>query len=400
MTVTAIRRRLMPSSARSGRAATRVPGVDPWLSGLTLMLLALGLLMVTTASMPFAEKVYGNPLYFVWKQAVYVMVGMWLAWLMTRVRMEYLEQLSPVLLGIGFLLLFLLFVPGLGVEVNGSRRWLNLLVIRLQPSELMKLFMVLYIAGYIARHQQVVRGSLRGFLLPMVVTGLACLFFLVQPDFGASVVLAATVMVMLFLAGTRLSNFLLPAGAIVLGFALLATGKSYRLERLTSFLEPWEHQFDSGFQLTQALIAFGRGEWFGVGLGNSVQKLHYLPESHTDFVLAILAEELGLIGMLAVLIVYGLLLWRMFRVADVASRRKAVFSAMTVYGVTVWMAGQMLINVGVNMGVLPTKGLTLPLMSYGGSSIVVMCCAVAMVMRVDIENRLAGSRAGNGGKGR
>lgn len=383
---------------RDGRAV--YAGVDPWLAGLAMFLLATGLLMVTTSSLAFAEKNYNDPFYFVWKQAIYIAVGLGLGWAVTRIRMDYWARLTPLLIGMGFLLLIMVLIPGLGIEVNGSRRWLGLVVFRLQPSELMKLILIMYVAGYVARHGRAATQTLKGFLVPVSVAGVACILFLQQPDFGASVVVMATVMVMLFLAGCRLRHFIPPGVLVLVSFLFLAMGESYRLQRLTSFMEPWADPYDTGFQLTQALIAFGRGEWLGVGLGNSVQKLHYLPESHTDFVLAILGEEFGLLGMLALLLVYTLLLWRMFAVADAARARGRVFAALTVYGIAIWMAGQMLINVGVNMGVLPTKGLTLPLMSYGGSSIVVMCVATALVIRTDMENRFSGMQARRRGGGK
>ncbi len=363
--------------------------VDVFLLAAILFLLGMGLLMVGTASMPLAEQKFGSPFYFLQKQFIYIVLGLSLAWILSRVSTVHWQKLAPWLLLAGLLLLVLVLLPGLGTLLNGSRRWLDLRIISLQPSELMKWLLVLYVADYCARRLHELRSTLAGFFKPVMLAALVVLLLLLEPDFGAAVVVLTTVLGMLFLAGARLRYFLGVLGLVLCGGAALVLAAPYRLERVTRFLDPWADPFDSGFQLTQALIAFGRGGWFGVGLGNSVQKLLYLPEPHTDFVLAIVAEELGLFGLLVIIGAFGLLLVRMFMVATQAQRRQAAFSANVVYGIAIWFGIQVLINIGVNMGLLPTKGLTLPLMSYGGSSIVVMCMAVALVVRVDMENRLA-----------
>ena len=262
-------------------------------------------------------------------------------------------------------------------------------MIRLQSSELMKLFLIMYISDYVARRPDEVRQTFAGFFKPFAVAAVASFLLLMEPDFGATVVILGTVLCMLFVAGARIRYFMAIFTVAVFSGAALVWTAPERMQRITGFLDPWADPFDSGFQLTQALIAFGRGEWFGVGLGNSVQKLLYLPEPHTDFVLAILAEELGLVGLVVIVAMFALLLMRMFIIATEAQHREAAFSTNAVFGIAIWFGIQFLINVGVNMGVLPTKGLTLPLMSYGGSSIVVMCIAAAFVLRVDMENRLA-----------
>ena len=280
-------------------------------------------------------------------------------------------------------------MPGVGRAVNGSVRWLNLGPISFQVSEVAKFAVIIYLSGYMVRHADALRHEVLGFLRPVMLLGLVGALLLKEPDFGAAVVLLSTAMAMMFLAGVPLSQFIGLLMVFACATAILAVSAPYRLERLTSFLDPWADQFDSGYQLTQALIAFGRGEWFGVGLGASVQKLFYLPEAHTDFLFAVLAEELGLIGGLAVLVLYVLLVWRGMRIGFCAHRQGDLFGGYTAYGLTLWIGIQALINVGVNAGVLPTKGLTLPLMSYGGSSIVIVCMAIGVLLRIDFETRRA-----------
>lgn len=375
------------------------PGVDTVLLVSLLFLLGMGLLMVATSSMPLAQKDYGDPLFFLRKQLLYVVIGLVLAALVLQVKISYWQKLSPLLLFAGFVLLLILLVPGMGVSVNGSTRWINLGLFRLQPSEMVKLILVVFMAGYIARRQAELQNSFSGFLKPLLLVGLVCALLLQQPDFGTTVVATFTVVAMLFLAGARLTYFIAVMMPMVVGFVFLVLNSPYRMERLTAFMDPWQDPFNSGFQLTQALIAFGRGEWFGMGLGQSVQKQLLLPEPHTDFVLAIVAEELGFIGLMVIVVAYFLVVWRIFRIASQAERLGSVFRSYAVAGIGIWIGFQVLISLGVNMGVLPTKGLTLPMMSYGGSSMVVMCVAAAFVMRADIENRLACMQAKSNAKG-
>ncbi|MCK5479527.1 MAG: putative lipid II flippase FtsW, partial [Gammaproteobacteria bacterium] len=308
-----------------------------------------------------------------------------------------LARMAPALLLLSFALLLLVLVPGVGVEVNGAVRWLNVGLFRLQVSEPAKLLFIIYLAGYLARHGEEVRTHFSGFLKPLGLLAIAAVLLLIEPDFGATVVLAATVMGMIFMAGVRLPQFagMLGAGGLLLGG--LAVSSPYRLERLTTFMNPWADPFDSGFQLTQSLMAIGSGEWLGVGLGSSVQKLFYLPEAHTDFVFAVLAEELGLLGVCIVIALYVLLVWRAFIVATQAAKADNLFASYLSYGIGIWFGLQSFVNIGVNMGLLPTKGLTLPLMSYGGSSMIVMSVAVALLLRVDHETRsTAGGLSANG----
>ncbi len=367
--------------ARHGRFT-----LDPWLLGAVLTLLALGLVMVASASIAIAERQTGQPFYYFWRQALFVAAGLFAGMLVLRARLVYWERLGPALLLLGLVLL--VAVLGLGREINGSTRWLNLGLFNLQPSELVKLFIVVYLAGYLVRRGEEVRRSVKGFLKPMLLVALIGALLLAEPDFGATAVITATVLGMMFLGGVRLWQFGVLFAGILGAAATLVLTAPYRMARLTSFVDPWADPFDSGFQLTQALIAFGRGEWFGVGLGGSVQKLFYLPEAHTDFLFAVLAEELGLMGVLAVVGLFGLLVWRAFLIGRRAQQAGSDFAAYLSYGLGLWLGMQAFINLGVNMGVLPTKGLTLPLMSYGGSSIVVTCMACALLLRVSHEHPL------------
>jgi cell division protein FtsW len=358
--------------------------LDVWLLGITLLLIALGLVMVMSASVSIAERQMGDSFYFFWKQLTFVAVGLLTGYSILHVRLVYWERLGSylILIGIGLLVTVLL----LGREVNGSVRWLAMGPFNLQPSELIKLFAVVYLAGYLVRRGDEVRNSIKGFLKPMAIVGVIGGLLLMEPDFGAAVVITATVLGMMFLAGVRLWQFGALFSIILALLAALAISSPYRVERLTSFVNPWANPFDSGYQLTQALIAFGRGEWLGVGLGGSVQKLFYLPEAHTDFLFAVLAEELGLLGAVIVIMLFAVLVWRAFVIGRSAMQDSNYFGAYLSFGIGLWLGLQAFINLGVNMGVLPTKGLTLPLMSYGGSSIVVTCMACALLLRVSHEH--------------
>ncbi|MFQ5488976.1 MAG: putative lipid II flippase FtsW [Gammaproteobacteria bacterium] len=366
-------------------AGQQAAGGDRVLWGAAAVLFVLGLVMVASSSLDIAERSYGQPFHYVLRQLAYAAVALLLGYGILRVPLRFLERVSAPLLLLGMGLLLLVLIPGIGREVNGSARWLHLGLFNLQPSELMKLFMVLYLAGYLVRRGEEVRSAVSGFAKPMVVLALVCLLLLAEPDFGAAAVLMATAMGMMFLGGVRLWQFAVLILGVGLAGAALAVSSPYRLERITAFLNPWADPFASGFQLTQALIAFGRGEWLGVGLGNSIQKLFYLPEAHTDFLFAVLAEELGLVSALLVIALFSIIVWRAFRIARRAERVGAAFAAYVAYGCGMWIGVQAFINIGVNMGVLPTKGLTLPLMSYGGSSLIVSCVVIALLQRVALE---------------
>jgi cell division protein FtsW len=368
-----------------GFSTVRLSELDPVLAMVTITLLALGLVMVASASISVAERSLSNPFYYFQRQSIFVVLGLLAAFVVYRIRLVQWEKSGMALLGFALFLLVLVLIPGIGKSVNGSTRWISLGMFNLQVSEVVKLFMLIYVAGYLVRHGDAVRTSLLGFIKPMLLVGLAGLLLMLEPDFGATVVLMGTVLSMTFLGGVRFiqfASFLLMFGAAAV---MLIVTSPYRMERLTSFMNPWADPFDSGFQLTQSLIAVGRGGWFGTGLGGSVQKLFYLPESHTDFLFAILAEEFGFAGVCTVIVLFGVLFWRAFRIGKMAENSGNRFAAYMAYGIGVWLAMQATINIGVNMGLLPTKGLTLPLMSYGGSSLIVVCMAIGLLMRIHQE---------------
>lgn len=365
---------------------------DPILIGTIIALLALGLMMVTSASIAIAARRLGDPFHYTLHQGICMLVGLVGALLIATFPIKIWYRLAGVMMVGALISLVLVLIPGVGRVVNGSARWLNFGFTAIQVSEFCKLAVIIYLSSYVVRHRQALKQKISGFIRPMALLSLVGALLILEPDFGATVVILMTSLSMLFLAGVPLWQFmaLLLVVASVLG--AVAISAPYRLERLTSFLDPWAVQFDSGYQLTQALIAFGRGEWFGVGLGSSVQKLFYLPESHTDFVFAVLAEELGLVGALMTLGLYILFVWRGMMIGLHAERRDDRFAAFVSYGISFWVGLQTLINIGVNAGVLPTKGLTLPFLSYGGSSVLVVCIAMGLLVRVDYENRLARSR--------
>jgi cell division protein FtsW len=360
---------------------------DTWLVLAAAGLILLGLLMVASASIVISERQYGDAFHYLWRQVIFLGFGVICGYVVLRIPTEKLEHYSPILLMFAVVALVLVLIPGLGREVNGSSRWLGVGFLGIQVSEVAKLFAVLYVAGYLNRHFEEVRKQLTGFIKPMGILAVLAVLLLLEPDFGSTVVLSTTILGMLFLAGVRLRIFVVVAiGALAL-FALLAISSPYRLARLTTFVNPWQHQYGSGYQLTQSLIAFGRGGLTGVGLGNSIQKWFYLPEAHTDFLFAVLAEELGLIGILLVLVLFSLLVYRGFMIGRAAFKKDRFFNAYVAYGFSIWIGFQALINMGVNAGLLPTKGLTLPFMSYGGSSLLVMCIVLAILFRIDFENR-------------
>ncbi|HET7396097.1 MAG TPA: putative lipid II flippase FtsW [Gammaproteobacteria bacterium] len=363
------------------------PGPDRLLLTLAAVILLFGLVMVASASISLADKVTGNPFYYLERQILYSLVGIAGATLAYYLPLSLWRRTGFLLLVFAFVLLAVVLVPGIGRHVNGSIRWVVMGPFRLQVSEPARLLILMYIAGYIVRRQDELRHGFKGVLKPMLLLGAALLLLLAEPDFGAAMVLIASAMGMLFFGGARLRDFaiFLVLGAV--GFVLLTVTSPYRLERLTGFLNPWSDPFDSGFQLTQSLIAIGRGQFFGVGLGESVQKLFYLPEAHTDFLFAVMAEEFGLFGSLLVIGLYLAFTWRAVVIARRAAAKQQMFAAYLAFGLGLWIGLQAFINIGVNMGLLPTKGLTLPLMSYGGSSLIVMCTAVGLILRVDRETR-------------
>jgi cell division protein FtsW len=359
--------------------------LDPVLIGIVLSILLLGLVMVASASISIASQHGGDPFSYVKSQLILALGGMVAALLLAMVPTELLQKYATVLLIIAGVLLVAVLIPGIGHEVNGARRWLRLAGFNLQASEVARVLVLTWVAAYSVRRADELQNSLGGLVRPLGVTALFSALLLVEPDFGAATVLFATAFGVLFLAGAQLRWVLVCVIGAGAAFGLLMVSEGYRVQRLLSFLDPWAHKYDSGFQLTQSLIAIGRGEWFGVGLGESVQKLFYLPEAHTDFLFAVLAEELGLMGVLATLLLFLALVWRVLHIARLAANAGLAFQAALAASFGLWVGIQALINIGVNTGVLPTKGLTLPLMSYGRSSLLVTLAWLGLVLRVHHE---------------
>jgi cell division protein FtsW len=350
-------------------------------------LTGLGLVMVGSASISIADRQTGDPFHYLILQGLTIVFGVVLGLIAIRLPLATWEKLGPALLLASIGLLAIVLIPGLGRTVNGSTRWLHLGPINVQVSEIAKFAIVVYLSGYLVRRGEEVRTTVAGFLKPMAVVAVLGLFLLAEPDFGTTVVIAATALGLMFLGGVRLWLFGVLVVGCIAAFAFLAVSSPYRLERLTAFTNPWADPFNSGYQLTQALIAFGRGDFLGVGLGGSVQKLFYMPEAHTDFLFAVLAEELGLLGVVVVIGLFSFFVWRAFQIGARAARAGIAFGSHLAFGIGLWLGMQAFINMGVNMGLLPTKGLTLPFMSYGRSSVIVVCVAVALLLRVDHEVR-------------
>lgn len=363
---------------------------DRSLAWAALILAALGLVMVYSASIATAESsgyAGHNPAWFLIRHAVFLAVALAGALVVFLFPARFWQQAAPWLFIGAVALLVVVLMPGLGREVNGARRWLALPLFNLQPSELMKLGVVLYAADYTVRKHAVLKSFKRGLLPMLAVMLLVSWLLLREPDFGALVVIAASAFGILFLGGMNGRHFIALVGMLAAGFGLLVASSPYRMQRIFGYMDPWSDPFGRGYQLSHALIAFGRGEWLGVGLGASVEKLHYLPEAHTDFLLAVTAEELGFAGVLLVIVLFGWIVQRAFAIARQAAQHERHFAALAAQGIGIWIGFQAFINMGVNMGLLPTKGLTLPLMSYGGSGLVVNFVALAILLRIDWENR-------------
>ena len=364
--------------------------LEPSLLWLPLLLLAIGLVMVYSSSIAIAEvdKNTGfRGTYFLLRQGIYLLIAIVLGVAAFRIPMKTWQEIAPYLFIAGAVSLIIVLIPGIGREVNGSKRWISLGFITVQPSEFMKLFCVLYAADYTVRKAAFMSSFKRGFLPMLAVMLVVGALLLREPDFGALVVITSIAMGILFLGGM---NWRLFAGLIlllVIGFIGLIISSPYRMQRVLGFRDPWSDPFGKGYQLSHALIAFGRGEWFGVGLGASVEKLFYLPEAHTDFLLAVIAEELGFVGVTVVIILFAWLIMRAFIAARQSAMLERYFSALVAQGIAIWLAVQSIINMGVNMGLLPTKGLTLPLLSFGGSGIIANCLAISLLLRIDYENR-------------
>ncbi|MBD1555445.1 cell division protein FtsW [Vibrio sp. S9_S30] len=361
---------------------------DRQLLWLSFGLMLIGLVMVTSASFPVSSRLTDTPFYFMYKQLAFCIVGLAAASVVVQIPMDRWFRYSHILLGICFVLL--IFVLVAGKSVNGASRWIPLGVFNLQPAELTKLALFMFMAGYLVRKQDEVRKTFfGGFMKPIIVFGLVALLLLGQPDLGTVIVMLVTMFGLLFIAGAKLWQFLALMMVGIAGVVVLILVEPYRVRRVTSFLDPWNDPFGSGYQLTQSLMAFGRGGWFGQGLGNSIQKLEYLPEAHTDFVFAVIAEELGFVGVSIVLMLIFALVLKAIFIGKKAFEAKQMFGGYLAFGIGIWFAFQTLVNVGAAAGMVPTKGLTLPLISYGGSSLIVMCVAVAILMRIDHERRLS-----------
>jgi len=358
---------------------------DFWLICTVIALILFGLLMVTSASMVISDKQFGYPFHYLLRQLVFAVISLSAGFVASQCAVTTWQRLSPLLLLICLLLLLLVLIPGIGHMVNGSRRWISLGILSFQVSEIVKLCFILYLASYISRHKELIRNQYQGFIKPVIILAIVGILLLMEPDFGSLAVLSMTVLMMLFLAEARLLPFFSLLLIVIFTMSALAILTPYRLERLTTFLNPWHHAFGSGYQLTQSLIAFGRGGLLGVGLGNSVQKLFYLPEAHTDFIFAVVAEELGLMGVLLLIFLFFILVYRIFLIGQRTHRLGHTYGAFVCYGGGFWLSLQILISIGVNTGLLPTKGLTLPLMSYGGSSLLVNCLLIGIISRIAKE---------------
>lgn len=371
---------------KKGETNVLLPPVDQVLILTAVILLMFGMVMVASASLHMGER-YGNTFHFLNRHLFAILLGTGIALFLNQVSMKSWEKISTYLFIAGLLFLALLLIPGVGREANGAVRWIPLAGFNIQPAEFMKLVVVLYLAGYLVRRQVEVAHSTWAFIKPLLLLVLSCSLLLMQPDFGTTAVILITAFGMLFIGGAPLWQFAVLLGlAVSVMFALVWTSP-YRMERITSFLNPWADPLDSGYQLAQALIAFGRGEWIGVGLGNGIQKQFYLPEAHTDFLMAVIGEEFGLLGTLFVIAVFSIMVWRAFSIGATAESRGERYSAYVAYGLGLWLGLQAFINIGVNIGLLPTKGLTLPFMSYGSNSIIVWIIVISLLTRIYRENK-------------
>jgi cell division protein FtsW len=372
--------------------------VDPALLWSALILLLIGFVMVYSASIATAEgsRNFGhNPMYFLLRHGIYLSIGLVVAFALFQVSVTTWQKVAPWLFIAGVVLLAIVLIPGLGREVNGARRWIGLGFANLQPSELMKVFAVLYAADYTVRKMPVMNDLKRAFAPMAAAMVLVAGMLLMEPDFGAFVVIVCIAMGILFLGGMRAGWFFVLVLILLVAFLLMIWLSPYRRERIFGYMDPWADPFGKGYQLSHALIAFGRGEITGVGLGGSVEKLFYLPEAHTDFLLAVIAEELGFFGVATVVVLFAVVVQRAFAIGRQAVSLDRLYAALVAQGIGIWIGVQSFINMGVNMGLLPTKGLTLPLMSFGGSGIVANCAALAILLRIDYENRqlMGGRRA-------
>lgn len=377
------------ANIRKRAKRVRLPDLDYSLMGSALFLLGFGLIMVASASLPTADRQYGVPFFYLTRHILAIGLGLFLSLISFAVPMRWWEKHSTTLYFIGIFLLILILIPGLGKTVNGAKRWIPIGPLSLQSSEMMKLFAVTYLSSYLVRRSTEVSRGFFGSLKPLLLISIACVLIMAQPDFGTTAVILATVLGLLFLGGAPLWQFGMLLTLIIAAMIALVIFEPYRWLRMTSYLNPFDPaiMYGSGFQLSQALIAFGRGGFFGVGLGNGIQKQFYLPEAHTDFLLAVVGEEFGYVGILAVMALFAYIVWRSFEIGTTAKNLGQIFSAYVAYGMGLGLGLQAFVNAGVNVGLLPTKGLTLPYMSYGSNSVMIACVCTALVLRVEYENR-------------
>jgi cell division protein FtsW len=361
---------------------------DPVLSLVTVILLVFGFVMVASATTEISERLYGNPLFLLSKHSVFLVVSLCVGFLTLMVPIKGWQKIDWLLLVVAFVLLIAVLIPGIGRQVNGSARWISIGFFSIQGSEFAKLFVVVYMAGYLVRRKEELLNQWTGFFKPLALVSLIAILLLLEPDFGAVVVIMASVMGLVFLAGVPMGKYVAVVIISVATVAIAAVLQPYRLARFSAFTDPWEYQFSSGYQLTQALIAFGRGEWFGLGLGNSIQKLFFLPEAHTDFLFSVVAEEFGAIGAILLITMFGCMIARGLYIGKQAQASGNTFAAYLAFGISLSLAFQAIINIGVNLGLLPTKGLTLPFISYGGNSLIVSCMLIAILLRISYEQGL------------
>ena len=384
---------------------TKIPNLSEWLANehakvatfdrgfviLAIAMYMIGLVMVATSSMPVAERLFGNPFHFVLRHGIYIVLSIGIAAIALQIPMSWWQKNSGALLLLGmFLLLVVLLI---GRSVNGSTRWIAIGPITIQAAEPAKLFFFCYLSAYLVRRRDEVMENLKGFIKPLIVFFLLAIMLLAQPDLGTIIVMFVTTFGLLFLAGAKLWQFVSVATVGVTALSLLAIFEPYRWRRITSFMDPWQDPFGSGYQLTQSLMAYGRGEVLGQGLGNSIQKLEYLPEAHTDFVMAVLAEEFGFVGIAVILLLSFVLVYKALVLGRKALSKEKYFEGFFAYAIAIWFCFQAAVNVGASAGMVPTKGLTMPLISYGGSSMIIMTIAVVILIRIDHELRLQSIQA-------
>ncbi len=370
-----------------------VVGVDFWLMLCAICLICIGIVMVASSSLPIADKHYEDAFYYLKRHIIYITLGITMSMIILAMKMDWLQKLSRILMVIAILLLLVVLIPQIGVKINGARRWINLGFARFQVVEAVKLAMIVYLAGYIVRHKQGVQSRFFGVIKPIILAVVIAFLLLLQPDFGSAVLLLIITLFMVYIAGARYRDLTILGLLSASSMAIIAIAEPYRLKRLNTFLNPWEVQYDGGFQLVQALIAIGRGQFSGVGIGGSVQKLFYLPEAHTDFIFSVYAEEMGFIGVVLLVLIYVVFILRIFSIAKTAYNYGKDFAAYASAGIGVWIALQAILSICVNLGLLPTKGITLPFVSSGGSAIMMNLLSLAIVLRVSYENRLHNLKA-------